>query len=156
MSRTYPRTDPELKFWSHVDFNGPWHPSLGQCIQWVGAHTVHYGVFVTGYKSEGTQKHVYAHRVAYAYAYGEIPAGLYIDHLCRNTFCVNPTHMEPVTHRENTLRGKSPAALHAKVTHCPKGHAYDEANTYVWRRMRFCRICKSDAMRRYHERHSSG
>lgn len=37
---------------------------------------------------------------------GPIPPGLQIDHLCRNKICVNPAHLEPVTHRENLMRGK--------------------------------------------------
>lgn len=38
---------------------------------------------------------------------GEIPGGLTIDHLCANTLCVNPWHMEVVTRRVNTLRALS-------------------------------------------------
>lgn len=46
-----------------------------------------------------------AHRVIYELIKGLIPTGLILDHRCRNRACVNPNHMEPVTHRENTLRG---------------------------------------------------
>ena len=46
-----------------------------------------------------------AHRLVYGLHRGLVPDGLIIDHLCRNRACVNPTHMEPVTHRENTRRG---------------------------------------------------
>ena len=49
-----------------------------------------------------------AHRVVYQIERGAIPVGLEIDHLCRNPSCVNPDHLEPVTRRENTLRGNSP------------------------------------------------
>jgi len=48
-----------------------------------------------------------AHRVYYERAFGAIPPGLIIDHLCRNKSCVNPKHLEPVTYRANKLRGIS-------------------------------------------------
>jgi len=88
-----------------------------------------------------------AHRVSYEAFIEPIPTGLQIDHLCRNTRCVNPYHLEPVTARENTLRGDTLPAMRAAVTHCPRGHAYDEENTYVWRGMRFCKECKRAEIR---------
>lgn len=47
-----------------------------------------------------------AHRFAYELLVGPIPEGLELDHLCRNPACVNPAHLDPVTHRENVRRGK--------------------------------------------------
>jgi DNA-binding transcriptional regulator YiaG len=46
-----------------------------------------------------------AHRVFYEYHVGPIGEGLVIDHLCCNAICVNPAHLEPVTHAENSSRG---------------------------------------------------
>lgn len=46
-----------------------------------------------------------AHVVFYEAAKGAVPKGMELDHLCRNTLCVNPDHLEPVTSRENTRRG---------------------------------------------------
>lgn len=46
-----------------------------------------------------------AHRVAYELTRGAVPDGLELDHLCKTTRCVNPSHLEAVTHRENVLRG---------------------------------------------------
>lgn len=63
-----------------------------------------------------------AHRVVYRLFVGEIPAGLQLDHLCRVRHCVNPAHLEPVTNRENVLRGDTIPAKCAARTHCPEGH----------------------------------
>lgn len=52
-----------------------------------------------------------------------IPAGMHLDHTCRNRGCVNPAHLEPVTQRENTLRGMAPNAMAIKTGKCCRGHA---------------------------------
>ena len=106
------------------------------CWQWTAATTTGYGRV----KWHGVV-HT-AHRLAYEHYVGDIPDGLEIDHLCRNRGCINPAHLEPVSRRENILRGISPSAIGARVTHCPKGHPYDEANTYTTPSgRRHCREC---------------
>jgi hypothetical protein len=91
-----------------------------------------------------------AHRVVYEVMVGAIPDGMELDHLCRNPPCVNPDHLEPVTHGENMRRGliqqRSAEARLAK-THCPHGHLYDYENTYHFitssgQSGRGCRICR--------------
>jgi hypothetical protein len=111
------------------------------CWYWVGK----IGQNGYGYLNEGHTRHL-AHRWSYEHNVGPIPDGLSIDHLCRVTYCVNPEHLEPVTHRENVLRGIAPAAEHARKTHCPQGHPYDEANTWVSPRTgwRGCRACNRE------------
>lgn len=52
----------------------------------------------------GRMSNAYAHRVAYEVFVGPIPSGLTIDHLCFNTLCANPAHLEPVTQEENSRR----------------------------------------------------
>jgi hypothetical protein len=79
----------------------------------------------------------YGHRRAYERAYGRIPDGLEIDHLCRNRACINPEHLEAVTHAENVRRA---AVL---VTGCKQGHPFTPENTYLFRgKYRRCRTCK--------------
>jgi hypothetical protein len=95
-----------------------------------------------------------AHRRAYQMLVGVVPMGLEIDHLCRNKACVNPDHLEPVTHRENVMRANRhrrwTGSFNAGKTHCPAGHAYDLENTR-WapkRRYRRCRACDRIAHRK--------
>ena len=81
-------------------------------------------------------------RVAYEMVVGPIPDGLQIDHLCRVRNCVNPDHLEPVTPRENTMRGYSIQAQNARKTHCIHGHPF-EGNTYARPDgNRECAVCK--------------
>ena len=93
---------------------------------------------------------------AYAFAYemwiGSVPEGLEIDHTCRYRACVNPAHLEAVTHRENVLRGNNPFARNARKTHCPQGHPYDEANTLVYNGGRYCRACGAERARQARRR----
>lgn len=54
----------------------------------------------------GNYKYRRAHRALYELLYGQVPEGLVLDHLCKNRSCVNPSHLEPVTQKENVRRGK--------------------------------------------------
>lgn len=87
-----------------------------------------------------------AHRLTYELLVGPIPAGLEIDHLCRNRACANPAHLEPVTRLENVRRGMAPAASAERnraKTHCVRGHLFDEANTRITPKgYRDCRACR--------------
>ncbi|KKK68322.1 hypothetical protein LCGC14_2945240, partial [marine sediment metagenome] len=106
------------------------------------------GHLVKGYGSLWANgKHNYAHRFSYELYIGKIPPSLTIDHLCRNTWCVNPKHLEPVTVRENNLRGVSLFAINFRKTHCLKGHKFNTKNTYTYKSKvngetyRGCRVC---------------
>jgi hypothetical protein len=102
-----------------------------------------------------------AYRVSYQMFVGPIPDELTLDHLCRNRACVNPTHVEPVTIRENTLRGIGPSSVNAAKTHCLRGHEFTPENIY-WgmrrgkRPFRVCRICMLEwSSRQYLKRKES-
>jgi hypothetical protein len=116
------------------------------CWMWLGCKTNHgYGKFSLG------RRWVLAHRFAFELFRSEIPFGLTLDHLCRNSSCVNPFHVQPVDQRTNVLRGMGLASLNAKKTHCKHGHEFTVENTFVGaNRKRRCRKCWSvDGKRRY-------
>lgn len=120
-----------------------------ECWSWVGARTSNgYGNFWDG------QHYVGAHRYAYQLFVGLIPDGLGLDHLCRVRECVRPSHLEPVTQKENVRRG----AHVALITHCPSGHAYDLVNTYIGSKgERQCRVCSRQSSReRWRRQHWEG
>lgn len=121
----------------------------GECVVWTGSRSSRgYGrVSVAGRIKP-------AHVAVYEFVNGPVPVGLELDHTCRRPACVNPKHLEPVTHRENVLRGTSPAARNAVKPHCPKGHPYTPENTSLFdggrRRCRTCINARNrDYMRNY-------
>jgi hypothetical protein len=92
--------------------------------------------------------HPLAHVFAYELTNGEIADGLELDHTCRNRACVNPAHLEPVTHLENMLRGEIVWRVRQQQPHCPKGHLYTAETTITHRPNgephRRCRICRKE------------
>jgi len=93
----------------------------GECWVWTGAKSDGYGQV----RLKGNARSGYVHRLVYEHYRGPVPDGLQIDHLCRNRACANPSHLEPVTQRENLLRGATITAAAAARTHCTKGHPLD-------------------------------
>jgi hypothetical protein len=124
-----------------------------------------------------------AHRVSYTEWHGDIPPGSHIDHTCHNEAaargecaggltclhrgCINPMHLEAKTHQENMLAspltapGRGPvgwAESQTQKTHCPQGHEYSEANTYIWHRPEtsyIARMCRSCIRERARERRAN-
>jgi hypothetical protein len=120
-------------FWARVAVRG-----AGECWPWIGVLSAQgsqrggYGVMPMGIRGV----RVAAHRFAYELLIGPIPPGVEIDHTCHNDSecagrgadcphrrCVNPAHLEPVTHAVNIQRGNH----RQKGTHCSKGHPFTVA-----------------------------
>ena len=136
------------RFWSKVDKNGPiTKPELRPCWLWTACKDGGgYGRFIIDKQIYGT------HNVAYTLEVGPVPVGLELDHLCRVRHCVNPKHLEPVTHQENVVRGDAmKTVVHAGAVRnakrraaatCWQGHLFDEKNTHIRENgTRQCRTC---------------
>lgn len=129
-----PRLSPAERFWARVE-------KSPTCWIWTGARTPlgHGRIRLEGYGES------LAHRWAYIQLVGPIPEGLVLDHLCANPPCVNPAHMDPVTHWQNTRRGTAPSAVNARKTHCIRGHEFNLENTRVRNDgSRDCKVCQRE------------
>jgi hypothetical protein len=128
------------------------------CWNWLGCQQRGYGRIGMGRLGQDRGKRL-AHRVSYEAFVGPIPDGYTLDHLCKNTMCVNPLHLEPVTMRVNVLRSDSPAAIAARQTHCSSGHPLSGDNVYLYTNTKIgrrkCRACHRWRMRKnkLHEQH---
>jgi hypothetical protein len=132
-----------VKFGSHVRVD------LGGCWEWIGQLN-HQGYGAAW--SPVTRQPEGAHRHLYRALYGPV-TGLALDHLCRNRACVNPAHLEPVTNRENILRGEGPSAINARRTHCTHGHPLTGENLRMDKDgRRRCIECNRQRCREWRER----
>ena len=125
----------------------------GNCLIWTGwTNGKGYGGFFNGLKQ------VYAHRWNYERVKGPVPQGLILDHLCRNTSCVLPEHLEAVTQQENILRGLHPQKMSERrrpdQTKCGTGkHDWIPENIYTNPQgSQRCYRCKLESNRRYKAR----
>lgn len=119
------------RFWSKVE------TGMGCWVWTASKNGMGYGTFALNGRT------VMAHRAAWELLIGVIPAGAVLDHLCRNKQCVNPSHLEPVTQKQNLLRAHGMGQANARKTHCPAGHPYAGSNLYTAPSgRRLCRACQ--------------
>lgn len=125
--------DDTERFWRRVNkqTDGCWH--------WTGTRDQDgYGV-LRAHK----QRNIRAHRFAYELIVGPVGDGLVMDHLCRVRHCVNPEHLEPVTPRENVVRGEP-----KQRPHCANGHERTPENVRIRPDgARACRVCERERQR---------
>ena len=135
----------QARFWTKVD-----RKDDESCWLWTATKNPNgYGMWKLSGRSRG------AHLFAYEWLVGPIPNGMEIDHKCRVRNCVNPRHLEAVTHRENTLRGDTITANAAAKRYCPRGHALIEGNlvaSTAKRGARQCLTCSREMAREYRAR----
>ena len=143
---------PEEAFRRKVDTSG----GPDACWPWTGSVTEYgYGEWREGGRNGDRWM---THRYAWLLEHGELPEND-LDHTCHTRAvedgtcsggvsclhrrCCNPSHLEPVTRRENTRRGNGPPGQNTRKTHCPAGHEYTPENTYVspGKGFRQCREC---------------
>jgi hypothetical protein len=92
------------------------------------------------------------HKAAYEAKFGPTPSGLELHHTCSVRCCVNPDHIQAVTHHQNVLASPSIGTKnqHANKTHCIHGHEFTHENTIIERNKtkrgyaRRCRQCRRD------------
>lgn len=131
------RIDPLVRLLSRIEIDG----ETG-CWVWQGSASKGYG----GFNAYG--QFTLTHRFAYEALVGPIPDGLEVDHLCRNSLCANPDHLEPVTPQENKRRAMEARRLVLSTT-CGRGHLLEGANVRIDKRgVRICKACKLMRQRR--------
>lgn len=131
----------EERFWSKVDIRGN-----VECWAWIAAASRGRARF----RMSNPRRWEHASRVCWELVYGFIPADMSILHHCDNGLCVNPEHLWLGTQQDNIAdciaKGRyrsGGAEINRGKVNCPQGHEYTNENTYFWRKMRFCQICRT-------------
>jgi hypothetical protein len=117
----------------------------GDCWIWHGASHTGTGYGVVVYKGKQTT----VHRAMYQLITGRaLSQDMEVDHICNTRLCINPTHLQAVSHAENMRLGRE------RRTHCRAGHEWNDTNTYATtvkrrqggtREQRYCRVCRAIA-----------
>jgi hypothetical protein len=136
----------EARLWAQIERGG-----RDECWPWLG------GVTSTGRGQIrlGDETRCPVHVAVYELLVGPIPAGHEIHHECEMAICCNPAHMRLLTKAAHT-RITDGGAFNRTKTTCPEGHLYDEANTYIHRGRRGCKVCRQAAVLRYRKRRALG
>lgn len=129
-----PTTPPIERFFRLTRINA------NSCWDWLGSQSNGYGQFIL----QGRPKvRIAPYRFIWEWINGPMPDGLEPDHTCNNRNCVNPQHVEPVTHSENQRRAYQrgrKTGKRARPTHCKQGHEYTPENVLRERPLQ-CREC---------------
>lgn len=146
-------TERFFSYTKEVPDKNPWVDT--PCLEWQG-YRGRWGYGRFKYKGQ-----TLAHRVTWLLAYGEIPTGALVLHICRNPACVNVDHLYLGTDADN-MTDQIVDGTHSKTkkTHCPNGHEYTEENTKwvsirkykgvgTWQRK--CRICIKETAQRWYQ-----
>lgn len=150
------------RFFSHVN-------KTDSCWLWIGAkNSDGYGSFHIGSRKDGSCKAISAHRMSWILERGEVPSGMCVLHSCDNPACVCINHLFLGTRDDNNKdrnqKGRCKSGIREiEKTHCPKGHEYNEANTYfehtkggiIKRKCRACGKIKSQSNRDEAKRRTS-
>lgn len=133
-------SEQSARFWEKVALPS----NAGECWEWqAGKDKDGYGKFSL------VGRTVRPHRLSYVLRYGSIPEGLELDHTCRNRACINPSHLDPVTGKVNTLRGETITAQNARRTECVNGHPFDVSYVRDGTRRRGCSICNKAKQKKH-------
>jgi hypothetical protein len=117
---------------------------IDDCWLWTGHRNKNTGYGIVSWRLKAS----YAHRVVYELLVGgPIPDDLELDHLCRVHACVNPAHLEPVTHRINMLRGANPRMVAHRNGTCQEGHPASEFYRRADGRVVYCKACRRERRR---------
>lgn len=124
--------------------------STDECWEWKGGKT---GGGYGSMKVEGVM--ILVHQIAYTLWVGPLTVDMIVHHKCENRACINPHHLELLTSSQHKLLHPSsnPHDCKKNITHCPKGHIYDESNTYLHKGARYCRECKRASVRLSNQKH---
>lgn len=134
----------EARVWDQID-------ATGDCWLWATNIRKGYGHLVV--KDRGHRHFLTAHRLVWYWLVGPIENKLELDHLCRVRRCVNPAHLEPVTHQTNQRRGWGVSGICASKRRCQNGHPFTGENLVIHSDgRRACRICETAHNRRHRVR----
>lgn len=150
-----PKPTLEQRFWAKVR-KEDWErdPGLGPCWMWTGHINPEngYGMFMTGDRTSpgGHPEPTQAHIVSLRLAGKDVPDGQERDHFCRQRACVNPGHIDPVTHRENIKRGVSMVADYMEADTYRCGHPKNSEHSYYRPdgKGQFCGTCARERARK--------
>ncbi len=112
---------------------------MNECWEWTGTRQGQgYGILYVEGKS------TLAHRFAWAFANGPIPAGMQVLHHCDNPPCTRLSHLFLGTQKDNMqdMASKGRGRKHSSKTHCQRGHEYTEENSFYYKGGRSCRTCR--------------